>query len=359
MAERWTVGTSIALELESACQLLSMTKPEELPPDLASIPAEWWAEGNALAGSDQRWSWWLGTAAWLAGVLTADDYRTATLAVRELTPAAALQRLTQELGLPCATLPADRVDQVAQLVAIGTEWLTGAYDRHGIAHAQAEHSGDFVRQHLFALTRILKGGDLHGRFWFWLDQAYFQFYHRWRETRRTYMERQAQEVESHLATQGVGGLAPQNPVQYYPGLRSAVEKGELRLYCWIEPFDLYDFWFLYPGFVAVAVGHPSQGFAGFRADAERVATRLKALADPNRLVILRLVRNFAMDNTEMANYLGVSRQTVSVHAQILREAGLIQTRQRGRQASHTVQPGEVERLCAELMRILDIQPKRS
>ena len=85
-----------------------------------------------------------------------------------------------------------------------------------------------------------------------------------------------------------------------------------------------------------------------------MAARAQALADPTRLTILRLIRHFGMVNTEIAQYLGISRPTVSVHARILREAGLIQSEQDGRVVRHKIIPGEIRRLFRDLQHYLDL-----
>lgn len=359
MTMRWNVTESIALELELVCQLLSAARPDELPPAAVAVPPEWWAEGAALAGEGSRWAWSLGTAAWLARVLTESDYRTATLAIRELTAEAALERLAAAGGPPGEAPAAGQARPAGELVERLLGWLGTAFGQYGLTRCQSDEGwSEHLRRELTAMTRILKGGDLHARFWLWMDQGYFQFYQPFRAAHREQMTARAEAARTRLAAQGVSWLPPQNPLQYYPGFRTAVERGDLELLCWIEPFGEFDRWYLFPGVLLVAVGEPGEQLAGFRAGAERVASRLKALADPTRLLILRLVRHLAMDNTEMAGYLGVTRQTVSVHAQVLREAGLIQSTQRGRQASHTVIPGEVERLCDELLRFLDVEPTK-
>jgi DNA-binding transcriptional ArsR family regulator len=70
--------------------------------------------------------------------------------------------------------------------------------------------------------------------------------------------------------------------------------------------------------------------------------------------MLRLIRHFGMMNTEIANFLEISRPTVSVHAKILRKAGLIESRQQGREVRHQIVPSEVRRLFFDLERFLDL-----
>ena len=88
--------------------------------------------------------------------------------------------------------------------------------------------------------------------------------------------------------------------------------------------------------------------------ASQLAARAQALADPTRLVILRMIRHFAMTNTEIAAYLGISRPTVSVHAKILREAGLIDTYEVGRAVQHKIEPVALRKLFEDLIQFLDL-----
>ena len=66
-------------------------------------------------------------------------------------------------------------------------------------------------------------------------------------------------------------------------------------------------------------------------DADLMAARLKALADPTRLRLFNLIANSgeqcACDLTEP---LGVSQPTVSHHLKTLTEAGLLRREQRGK-----------------------------
>ena len=67
-------------------------------------------------------------------------------------------------------------------------------------------------------------------------------------------------------------------------------------------------------------------------DAQRLATVLKALADPSRLRLLSLIK--AQPDREccvcnLTEPLGLTQPTVSHHLKVLREAGLIEREQRG------------------------------
>jgi DNA-binding transcriptional ArsR family regulator len=56
---------------------------------------------------------------------------------------------------------------------------------------------------------------------------------------------------------------------------------------------------------------------------------MKALSDPKRIAILRLVRNTELPAGEIANHFMTSRQAVSQNLKVLTNAGLIELRQEG------------------------------
>jgi DNA-binding transcriptional ArsR family regulator len=155
----------------------------------------------------------------------------------------------------------------------------------------------------------------------------------------------------------VDWLPARNPLLRHPELREAVQNGRLHVFFWVEPFGLPDTWLLEPGYVAVSFAEGGVIFQNFQAWAQDVAGRAQALGDPTRLVILRMIRHFGMVNTEIADYLGISRPTVSVHAKILREAGLIHSHQEGRLVRHRIDSQEIRRLFHDLEAFLDLPPE--
>ncbi len=84
------------------------------------------------------------------------------------------------------------------------------------------------------------------------------------------------------------------------------------------------------------------------ADAEVLASRLKALADPARLRLMSLV--LASDQGEgcicdLTDPLGLSQPTVSHHMKVLVDAGLLQREKRGRWAYFRPVPGAMDALA--------------
>ena len=82
-------------------------------------------------------------------------------------------------------------------------------------------------------------------------------------------------------------------------------------------------------------------------DADVMASRLKALADPTRLRLFSLVASTdeacACDLTEP---LGVSQPTVSHHLKVLTQAGLVTREQRGTWAWFRVNPDRMADLAS-------------
>jgi len=65
---------------------------------------------------------------------------------------------------------------------------------------------------------------------------------------------------------------------------------------------------------------------------------LKALAEPNRRVILQLVADEPRPVGDIASYLDITPQAVSRHLKVLREAGLVDERREGTRHLFVVNP---------------------
>jgi len=65
---------------------------------------------------------------------------------------------------------------------------------------------------------------------------------------------------------------------------------------------------------------------------------LKALAEPHRRAILRLVRDEPRSVTEIAEHFAITQQAVSLHLKVLREAGLVGVRRDGQRRLYLVDP---------------------
>jgi DNA-binding transcriptional ArsR family regulator len=78
---------------------------------------------------------------------------------------------------------------------------------------------------------------------------------------------------------------------------------------------------------------------------------LRALAEPRRLAMLRLIRDEPRSAGEIGRHFDISQQAVSQHLQVLAEAGLVDVHQEGRRRLYVVDPEGLEsldRFLAEL-----------
>ena len=79
---------------------------------------------------------------------------------------------------------------------------------------------------------------------------------------------------------------------------------------------------------------------------------LKALAEPRRQQILRLVRGATPRSVgEIAEQVDITQQAVSQHLQVLKDAGLVAVRQHGTRRLYAIRPEGLEsldRFLAEL-----------
>ena len=71
---------------------------------------------------------------------------------------------------------------------------------------------------------------------------------------------------------------------------------------------------------------------------------LRALAEPRRQMILRLLRDQPRSVTEICSHVDVSQQAVSQHLQVLADAGLVTVRPEGRQRLYVIDPEGLEHL---------------
>jgi ArsR family transcriptional regulator len=75
----------------------------------------------------------------------------------------------------------------------------------------------------------------------------------------------------------------------------------------------------------------------------------KALADTTRQKIMQLCCCNWLSVTEIVEQLDVSQPTVSHHLAILRQAGLVETRQEGKQIFYTLDQDKVATCCGNLV----------
>jgi DNA-binding transcriptional ArsR family regulator len=357
----WSLVQSIAAELDVALGAISGAQTGLAVARLTqeSVPADWQAAWSELMGRPRPWPGVLGTLASLAAVEDESDYSKATLAMRELTLAEALERAAAHYA-PYGLAPDLTLEPAQRLVALMAQGVRALEAQVGLQRARPAEAGQATAYEVTRAVRVLRDGDLHARFWHWLDRGYYEWYRPWRESQASLLAAETERAVRGLGAPAGEGAPPidwlpeQHPLRFAPELRRVVEELGFRVRFWVQPFGLFDSWALGREEILVSFAEPGQTFSDFRERAADLARRANALSDPTRLMILRLIRNYAKDNTQMAQFLGVARPAVSTHAKILREAGLIETAQEGRAARHTIDYGAIRRLFADLAQFLDL-----
>jgi DNA-binding transcriptional ArsR family regulator len=71
---------------------------------------------------------------------------------------------------------------------------------------------------------------------------------------------------------------------------------------------------------------------------------LRALVEPHRREILRLVRDEARSVNEITEHFSISQQAVSQHLKVLKDAGLVAVRQDGQRRLYEVRPDGLDSL---------------
>jgi DNA-binding transcriptional ArsR family regulator len=83
-------------------------------------------------------------------------------------------------------------------------------------------------------------------------------------------------------------------------------------------------------------------------DHELMETVLRAIAEPHRLEIVRLVRREELTAGQIAARFEVSRPAISQHLRLLRDAGLITERRQGTRRFYRGQPETLTALLVDL-----------
>ncbi|MBN2077302.1 MAG: winged helix-turn-helix transcriptional regulator [Dehalococcoidales bacterium] len=80
----------------------------------------------------------------------------------------------------------------------------------------------------------------------------------------------------------------------------------------------------------------------------------KALADPNRREILRLLGKRTMSAGEVASNLTITKSTLSSHFNILKKADLIQEKRNGTTVYYSLNMSVIEEVTAAVMNLFNV-----
>jgi len=81
----------------------------------------------------------------------------------------------------------------------------------------------------------------------------------------------------------------------------------------------------------------------------------KALADPNRREILRLLGKRTMSAGEVASHFTIAKSTLSSHFNILKKADLIQEERNGTTIYYSLNMSVIEEVTAAVMNLFNIE----
>jgi ArsR family transcriptional regulator len=85
----------------------------------------------------------------------------------------------------------------------------------------------------------------------------------------------------------------------------------------------------------------------------------KALADPTRRAIIKLLRRGEMSAGELADHFGISKPSMSHHFAVLKQADLVATRRAGQQIYYSLNTTVVEDLLAAVWSLFSPKPSRN
>lgn len=88
---------------------------------------------------------------------------------------------------------------------------------------------------------------------------------------------------------------------------------------------------------------------------ERIADRLKAMADPMRLRILHVLQSGERCVTDILSHVGGSQANISKHLSVLRRAGLVDFRRDGVNVYYHIEDPTVFAICSSVCDALERQ----
>lgn len=85
----------------------------------------------------------------------------------------------------------------------------------------------------------------------------------------------------------------------------------------------------------------------------------KALSDPTRREVLKLLRSAPMTAGELASNFDVSKPTMSVHFRVLKEAGLVHAERQGTSITYSLRMSVLEEALMGFAQAFDMNPNPS
>jgi DNA-binding transcriptional ArsR family regulator len=363
----WKFQRSILFELDTIFSLLNDYLPlaslsNSINQLVDSIPPEMVHEIRTLLARREQFFGFLFAAGFSSQTEFEEDYVQATMPIRKMRKEDFVQLTIARAAEYGIKIEVDSSQPLLeQMYLVHSQLVRESGQRIGYIEQSGEIQNLTLKSDIELLAGFLADGDNHDQFWHWLDRFYYQIYQTWRQTKVTVMDESEERANLSLGASSdqllVDWLPQVNPLRFSPVMTESIKRGILHVIFLVEPFELPDSWFVIPDGMVITFADNEVSFQRFIDFVNNLSERLKALADPNRLLIMRIARQTGKDNTEIAGFLNVSRPTVSVHAKQLREAGLIETFEDGRSVRHEVVSSEVRQLFRDLERFLDLPPQ--
>ncbi len=287
------------------------------------------------------------------------DYKKASVAVRKMTISDLLNIQIQQLA-PFSIFPDPKHAPLEQFIdlkikaALYTEKQTGVDFQDGYLEKSIKETALFI-------NKIVKNGELEYDFWHCLDRFYYENYLPWRKKNNLVLEQQWKKATQILGKHKENNIYPHvNTLKklHYIFQRTDFINGLINLkskiHFVITPFIHFDLSYYVPGYSLFTIFESAWKHEKYVHSIDDLAKMTKAISDPTRLSILRIVRQAGSYTTELAGWMNISRPTVSEHCKILRNAGLIETYQKGRKSYHRLKPKNVKKLLYDLEVYLDL-----
>ena len=297
----------------------------------------------------------LSRMSFLSGKIFETDYKTASLSVRKMNLVEFVNQMADKVK-SFSILPDLNLEPQQRLIDLYIK-IEQFSEKHAVFNAQET----YVRDSWDYTSKIAKGGELEYDFWHCLDRFYYEVYLPWRNEKSHITEALKSKAiqilgktESNNSYPDMDSLKKIHPIFHRPKLIEGLSLLKSKIHFVTTPFRYFDYAHGEPGFGLFTVTESAWKHEKWVSNLDDIAKITKAISDPSRLSILRMVRNTDRYTTEIAGFLNISRPTVSEHCKILRNAGLIETYQEGRKNFHQLRPKNVRKLFSALEGFLDL-----
>jgi len=359
MEAGWVVSESIMLELDIILSVINgYIDPgsfEDIDDLFNKIPPNLLKELRQLLPGKRKLVLSLSKISLLSGNLFETDYKKASFSARKMGLVDFMNAQAEQVkGFPI--LPDKKLEPFKVLIDLLVK--TEHYSEKQMGFKSQE---SYIKESWNYSRKIIKGGELEYDFWHCLDRFYYEVYLPWRQENISVIEQQQKNTVQALGKSKSNDSYPDievlkkiHPIFHRPNLVKGLSALKVKIHFITTPFRYFDLAHWEPGYGLFTVSETAWKDKNWVDRIDEIAKITKAISDPSRLSILRMIRQSGKYSTEIAAFMNVSRPTVSEHCKILRNAGLIETYQEGRKNYHQLRPRNVRKLFSALEGFLDL-----